>query len=221
MLRNKYRLALGFTLIEILVALLIFAIVGVIAAMSLQSMIRVHKQLKKSDASLMQLQITMTLLRRDMMEIIERPVRNSAGGTDPAFAALSSNEIIFTRAGLINPFGLSQQSNMQRVGYVLQGDKLIRLTWDVLDQPAKAKPEKQVLLNNIASLQWQFVTDNNQTSSSWPPTVSAKNQQQESNSLLPKAVLMVMHLKNQGVIQGVFPIPARGVYASQNTPTPP
>ena len=209
----------AFTLIEILIALMIFAVIGVLAAMSLQSMIRTHKQLKKSDAQILQLQITMTLLRRDISQVINRPIRNESGGQDAAFTASGGNSIIFTRTGLINPFGMSQQSNMQRVGYTLQGAKLVRLTWDVLDQPPKAEPEKQVLLNDVHSLQWQFITDSGKKSSSWPPAIGS-NMQQENQSPLPKVVLMVMHLKKEGVIQGVFPIPARGVNAQANTTLP-
>lgn len=202
----------GFTLIEILIALMIFAIVGVMAAMSLQSMIRTHKRLAKSDAQLLQLQITMTLLRRDMMNVINRSVRDADGYSVPAFSATGLSGITFTRTGLSNPFNISQQSNMQRVSYQLVGDKLVRFTWDSLDEPPKANPEKQVLLDNVESLQWQFVADHNQTSSLWPPATGSRMQQE--NAPLPKAVLLVMYLKNAGVIQGVFPIPARGVSAS-------
>lgn len=202
--------ARGFTLIEILVALLIFAIMGVLAAMSLRSMIRTHSMLKKSDASLTQLQIAMTLMRRDIVQVIDRPIIDSDGTAEAAFIGSGSNQIVFTRTGLQNPLNISMQSNMQRVGYVLEGDKLIRLTWNVLDQPPRAEPEKQVLLNHVQSLQWQFLTDKNQLVSSWPPA-QGSNLKMQNQSSLPKVVEMVMQIENQGTLQGIFPIPARGV----------
>lgn len=198
----------GFTLIEILVALMIFAIMGVLAAMSLHTIIRAHAKLKKSDHALLQLQITMTLLRRDISEVINRKVRNASDDQDAAFSASGGNRIVFTRTGLLNPFNMSQQSNMQRVGYALQGNNLVRLTWDVLDQPPKAQPESQIILSNVESMQWQFIADDGSKSQSWPPSTGT-NMQRES-SPLPKVVLLVMHIKHEGVIQGVFPIPARG-----------
>lgn len=203
----------GFTLIEILVALMIFAIMGVLAAMSLHSIIRTREQLKKSDHQLLQLQIAMTLLRRDISQVIDRKIRDSNGDQEAAFLGSGSSEIVFTRTGLINPFNTAQQSNMQRVGYVLQGNNLVRLTWDVLDQPPSAQPESQVILSNVQSLQWQFITDNGSTSPSWPLTAGS-NMQKENSSDLPKVVLLVMHLKNEGVVQGVFPVPARGFNAT-------
>lgn len=204
----------GFTLIEILVALMIFAIMGVLAAMSLHSIIRTHMQLKKTDHQLLQLQVTMTLLRRDIAEVINRSARDASGNSESAFSS-QNNEILLTRTGLLNPFHANRQSDMQRVGYVLRDGDLVRLTWDVLDQPPHAVPESQIMLSGVQSLQWQFIAADGATSSVWPPAVNSKNLkiQTENLSPLPKVVLVVMHIKNMGILQGVFPIPARGVNA--------
>lgn len=202
----------GFTLIEILIALFIFAIMGILAAMSLKTIINTRQKLKVVDHQLLQLQITMTLMRRDLTQAIDRTVRDANGDQTPAFVAPGPTEIIFTRTGLLNPLNRHQQSDMQRVGYVLQGDKLVRLTWDALDVPPGAKPESKVILSGVQSLSWQFITDKGTTSDLWPPA-EGSTMQQEMTSDLPKVVLLVMQVKNEGVIQGVFPIPARGVYA--------
>lgn len=200
----------GFTLIEILVALMIFAIMGVLAAMSLHSLLRTHEQLKKSDQTLLQLQVTMTLMRRDLMQVVDR---------SPGFLG-SSGEIVFTRTGLSDPFDMSRQSNMQRVGYTIQKGGLARLTWNALNQPAKIKPESQIILPGVQSITWQFITDDGKKSSTWPlPKEKASSEIQANQSALPKVVLMVMHVKNEGVIQGVFPIPARGANATTQTTT--
>lgn len=211
---NNTRTQRGFTLIEILIALMIFAVMGVLAAMSLHTIIRAHEKLKKADHQLLQLQITMTLLRRDISEIIDRNIRDSDGNEESAFSGPGGSEIIFTRTGLTNPFNTNLQSNMQRVGYVLRGTNLVRLTWDVLDQPPHAQPESQVILSGVQSIAWQFIADDGSKSSSWPPATGT-NMQRESQSYLPKAVLLLMHIKNEGVMQGVFPVPARGNYAQK------
>lgn len=199
----------GFTLVEILVALMIFAIVGVLAAMSLRAMIRTHHALQKTDTQLLQLQITMYRLRQDIAQIINRPIIDSNDNIEAALVGINENKIIFTRTGVQNPLHISAKSNMQRVSYVLEKNKLLRLTWPVLDQAPDTKPESQVLLNHVQSVQWQFLTDHHQWVSFWPPA-NESNLQKENTSPLPKAIAMVMHIKNQGVVQGVFPIPARG-----------
>lgn len=203
----------GFTLIEILVALIIFAIVGVIAALSLHGVLLTNRELKTADNRLMQLQITMTLMRRDLMQVIRRNTINSVGAVIPAFAA-TKNSVRFTRTGLLNPFQLSHRSALQRVAYVFENQQVERWTWDALDQPPKIMPEKQVLLTHVQSLQWQFITSKGQTESLWPPIDKPPQSANQSQSPFPKVVLLVMHVKNVGVVQGVFPIPARGLYAT-------
>lgn len=206
-MRYKYS---AFTLIEILVALMIFAIVGVLAAKSLHAMIHTHHILQKKDQQLLQLQITMNRMRRDITQIIDRPIVDAEDSIEAAFVASQENEIVFTRTGVQN------SSPMQRIGYVFDKNKLIRLTWNALDQPPHLQPEKQVLLNHVQSVQWQFLTDKNQLVSSWPPKLNSNLQRQNSSSL-PKAVEMVMQIQKMGVIQGVFSIEARGVVNGETT----
>lgn len=220
MTTHKIHKTKGFTLIEILVALLIFAIIGILAAMSLKTIISAHRKLKIVDHHLLQLQLSMTLMRRDLLQVIDRKVRDANGDQEPAFLAHGPMDITFTRTGLVNPLNMRRQSNMQRVGYALQGDQLVRLTWDVLDEPPGAKPESQVILSGVQSLSWQFITNTGTTSEVWPPATGS-NMQREMASDLPKVVLLVMRLKKEGVIQGVFPIPARGVYAQTQPTTQP
>ena len=187
----------GFTLLEILVALMIFAIMGVLAAASLHTIIRVHRSLKIADHNVMQLMTMMTLVRRDISEVIDRPILDDTGNVAPPFFG-SDTQMEFTRTGLLNPFGVSRASNMQRIGYQLKGDKLVRLTWDSLDQAPHAQPEVLVLLDHVQSLKWQFITKNGQTSPVWPVPQHKQSLQHTNNTTapppLPNAVLMVMHV---------------------------
>ncbi|EKD91991.1 MAG: hypothetical protein ACD_29C00260G0002 [uncultured bacterium] len=204
---------IGFTLIEILIALMIFAIIGVMAALSLHSMIRTNNALKASDRRLMQLQIMMTLLRRDISQMIDRPILDADSTKEPAMTAPGDTEIQFTRTGMVNPFAVNRESNMQRIGYFQEGDKFVRLTWNVLDRAPFTKPEKQVLLNNVQSVSWQMIAGDGHMTRIWPPAINSIMEKQSDNSPLPLAVLMVIHAEKLGVIQGVFPVPARGIYA--------
>lgn len=202
----------GFTLIEILVALMIFAVIGVVAAMSLHSVIRARERLKVADQSLLQLEMTMAYMRQDFSQIVDRKIRNRDGQQESAFLS-EGNGVAFTRASLLNPFDNAREANLQRVAYRLEGKKLIRLTWDVLDQAPDSKPESKILLSDVESLSWQFITDNGRTANSWPPPTGSV-MQQESHSDVPKAVLIVMHLKDSGTLQGVFLVAAGGKYAA-------
>lgn len=209
----------GFTLIEIMIALVIFAIIGVLAALSLHQTIENNKALNIQDQRLMQLQLALTLIRRDIIQAINRPVISADGGKTAAFTG-SGSSIQLTRAGLINPFDVSKRTDMQRVGYALSKGSLVRQTWVELDRAPNAKPESQTLLNDVTSLEWKFIDRKHQTQSSWP---ASSNDAQQLPEPLPRAVLLTMHIKNEGEIDGVFPVPAQGgVSATTDTtdPTP-
>lgn len=205
----------GFTLIEILIALVIFAIVGVLAASSLHMMIREHARIQKADAQITQAEVAMTLLRRDFSEVIDRPITNNNGVQELGFFSAGNNEIDFTRTGIVNPLQLAQQSNMQRVGYVISGGQLIRLQWPSLDQAPNMQAAQKILLRGVISAEWQFVDDHGKLWNTWPP----KNVNAENITALPKAVSMVLHVEKIGLLQGVFPIPARGGMPHAQLPT--
>lgn len=199
----------GFTLIEILVALFIFAIIGTFAAMSLDSIIVSHAALKKVDQELSGLQMAMVLLRNDTRQIIDRPIQTAEGVREPGLIGSGGDEIEFTRTGVYDPLDTIQQSNMQRVAYTVQNQNFVRLTWDTLDRPPNDTPEVKILIPHVQSISWKFIARNNKVSSSWPPSTGS-NMQTESQSDFPKAILMIIHITNKGVVEGTFPVPARG-----------
>lgn len=64
----------GFTLIEMMVALVIFAIVGLLTTLSLHAVIQSHRHLKIADRQLQQLTMTMALMRRDVSQSVMPPI---------------------------------------------------------------------------------------------------------------------------------------------------
>lgn len=64
----------GFTLIEVMVALVIFAIVGLLASLSLHAVIQSNQHLKIADRQLQQLEVTMALMRRDVSQSVMPPM---------------------------------------------------------------------------------------------------------------------------------------------------
>jgi len=73
----------GFTLIEVLVAVAIMAVIGVAAAGSLNSLIRTSEGLKKRQAELARLEVLFTMIDRDLREIIPRRINNGEGMIEP------------------------------------------------------------------------------------------------------------------------------------------
>ena len=126
--------ALGFTLIEVLVALAIFAILALASFVALHALIKNQAQLSQQNSQWQQRLIAVTLLRRDVTQMQERSVLDTSGGRVPAIVLRGTDDIEFTTAVGRNPLDTRPISALMRVRYQRQGEKLIRLVWPVLDR---------------------------------------------------------------------------------------
>lgn len=193
----------GFTLIEIMLALFIFAILAMIAATGLFAVIKSRDITTKHVNRLLALQIANVIIQRDILQAIDRPITDKNGQPLPAFI-LKNNYMEFTRAGFTNPFGTYRRSNLQRVAYVYQGNDLIRETWLHLDRAPTAKPTKKVLLKNILKYKVILLGNDKKTYNSWP--LPRTNNQYHP---IPKGVEIFLTLKGLGTMNRVFAI--RGI----------
>ena len=106
-----------------------------------------------------------------------------------------------THAGFTNPLGQLQRSIL-RVHYFIDHDNVIRETWPVLDQTPGTSSDKRKLLSSVTQLQFQYLDDKNQFQVQWP----AKN---HPKAILPKAIRVVLTLKNWGKISQLYLIPGQ------------
>jgi general secretion pathway protein J len=193
----------GFTLLELLVALAIFALISVALFGSLTSMIDTKQHLEADSNKLRELQTTFRLIGRDIEQAIARPIRATY---QPELPALIWTEhpgsLELTTNGRRNPVRM-KRSSLQRVAYRLEDGLLIKDTWPVLDRAIDSEPFSQVLLRDVESFEMSFVGENGQTSRSWPPE---NNVSGASTVLLPKAVQVHLYLKRWGRIDRLFVI---------------
>lgn len=162
-MRVKSR-AHGFTLMEVLLALFIFAIVMTMIAGGFNVAMRAEQQVAAASKQLKTFQIAETIITRDIEQVIMRPVRNENGELLPAFIFSPSDEnmLEFTRAGNVNPQSSAKRSTLLRVAYSLVDGNLVRKTWRVLDRTADSLPDQRVLLHNVDSIQLQTLNKENE-----------------------------------------------------------
>lgn len=219
----------AFTLFEILIALVIFAILGIIVAVGLRRTLQSNQRADQADQRIQQLEVAQALMRRDITAIIDRPISDRDGQTLPA-VQLKPDEIEFTRGGLINPLGGSNRSDLQRIDYAYRGGTIVRKTWETLDRMTSTKTASMTLAKNVSNFSIKVYNQNNKLQNSWPNDAdsneigNSKDQQPESD--LPKAVQITFTIAGQGSIEDIIPIPSRGVANQQNgnsnvKPTPP
>lgn len=190
----------GFTLLELLVALSIFALISVALFGSLTSMIETKQHLEADSNKLRQLQTAFRIIGRDIEQAIARPIR---GAYQPQLPALMWTEhpgnFELTVNGRRNPVRL-KRSSLQRVAYRLEEELLIKDTWPVLDRAIDSEPFSQVILRDVEGFEVSFV-ENGNSSRSWPPESNVSG---TSAAMLPKAVQVHLYLKGWGRIDRLF-----------------
>lgn len=196
----------AFTLIEVMIALLIFAIMAVITSVGLATVLKARERASENSQRLSAAQLAITIMTRDFTQMINRPISDSQGSLAPPIIA-NNGYIEFTRAGYVNPDMVLPRSTLQRVAYRVSNDQLVRISWPVLDRAPDTKPESRILLNNVSNFQIRYLDYKNQFNNSWPPTQSTA-QTQTAQSPLPKAVEITIAIKNWGTIQRLYMVPS-------------
>jgi general secretion pathway protein J len=215
----------GFTLVELMVALFITAIVFVMGYRTLDQALNSRKEVEQQAARLLAIQQAMRTIEQDFATLQPRPVRNQLGnGYDPALttaqsaalgslsgASLGNNNggtplVTLTHAGWTNPAGLPR-SELQRVTYLLGNGTLIRAWWPVLD-PTSATPQQQrVLLEGVKSVSLRFMDSGQNWRTDWPSTAVGANAGQIGLRVRPIAVEVTLELNDWGVIVRTIEVP--------------
>jgi len=196
--------SLGFTLVELLVAMAIFATIAIISYSGLASMLKTSKAVEIDAARLKEIQTTVLFMQRDLLQSVNRPVREEYGSAIEALRSSDQGDILleFTHGGRRNPAGFLR-SSLQRVGYGIDDDEnLVRYIWPVLDRSQDTKAKKHELLSNIEGLEFRFLDHSNSWVESWPPITTDGRVVP-----LPRAVEFTIDLKDLGRIKRLIVLP--------------
>ncbi|MCH7509718.1 MAG: type II secretion system minor pseudopilin GspJ [Proteobacteria bacterium] len=195
----------GFTLIEILVALAIFALMAV---MLFGGFIAVSNQVDWSRARaarLQQIQTAMLYLARDFSQLQPRPVRSELGDFKEAALSADARSIYLatlTRGGWSNPAGIPR-STLQRVAYQLEDRQLVRLDWPVLDRVSGTQPRRTEILDDVDEVIIRYLDAQLEWHENWPPLGS---DDAVAAWLRPLAVEISLDLSDHGRITRLLEI---------------
>jgi general secretion pathway protein J len=156
----------GFTLIELIVALVLVVILSVIATTGLHQLIKIDGRLRDINDSLSELNIAVWRFENDITQLQMRHVLDEAGAPEP-FISLQADDLSFTTATMLPPGDNTGMVDFMRVDYRLEGKKLVRITYGVVDRVVNTKTFQEVLLNNVANVTWTFMDSQHEWQSSW------------------------------------------------------
>ena len=203
--------AQGFTLLELLIAISIFALLGLGTYRMLDSVLRSDEATRKQEQSLRELMRALWSLERDLQQVIARPIRDNFA--DPRGAFLGESQALdgsaafeLTRSGWRNPTGVAR-SQLQRVRWRLAGDSLERVYWVVLDRAVDSEPRVQKVLGGVETLAVRYLDPEGNWQTDWPPPQNAQGGDDDELSRLPQAVELTLEHKRYGKLVRLLRLP--------------
>lgn len=162
--------AQGFTLLEVLVAVAIFALLGMAAYSGLDAVLKARARLDDENRHWRALALFWVRLERDLAAYVERPARLRGGAPQASFlgeATVNSEyaaQLELTRLGAAD----AGAAPPERIAYRLRDGKVEWLRWPALDSAPRAEPDVAVLLEKVASLEFSYRDKTGVWNLRWP-----------------------------------------------------
>ena len=198
----------GFTLIEILVAMAIFTLIGLASTGLLTTVIDSNNLSQERFEKLQLLQRAMVTIERDIQQAVSRPVRANGEKQEIVMAGgevdgSDDDGIGFVRGGWHNPQLMLPRSTLQYVAYRLRDNKLERLYSNYVDNVIGYEPKVRVLLENVESFKVEFLSGNS-ASSTIKDDDDIKWNEKYQDTVLPRAVAIEFVSKDFGMLRREF-----------------
>ena len=190
----------GFTLIEVMVALMIFALLTGVAYRGLDAVLNANARVEQETDKWSTLALAFLNVQQALAAAVDRPIRDRDGGIGAAFIGLASvrNEdeapLVFTRMGFPGHRGVL--ADLQRVGYRLRGDRFEQLIWPALDHAPGSAPQAVELAAGVAGFSARYFAIGGAVQTSWPVAGDA--------ATLPAAVEVTLRLATGEEITRLF-----------------
>ncbi|MBS0368702.1 MAG: type II secretion system minor pseudopilin GspJ [Proteobacteria bacterium] len=184
----------GLTLIELMVALAIFAILGVLSYRALSEVATSRDRLEANFERWRAIGRSMQRIDTDLLQAVAPGEQRGMPGGVPALSSTSTPAMILGRSA--NGGGpefqflrLDDSRGVRRVGFRLVDGRLEWLRWS--GRELLGEPSVEPLLDNIRDLRWRFLYNNNRLDA-WPPG--------DRRAALPDAVILELDLPDVGTI---------------------
>lgn len=153
----------GFTLIEMLVALAVFALLAVAGAALLGATLEGRETAAAAAGRLAELQQARAILRDDISQMRARAMRDADGDRRPwrflgnVRPVAGEPLMAFTRGGWSNPGRAEARSDLVYVEYRLEEGRLVRHLLPRPDPTRETPESRRVLLDGLSDLQLSYL----------------------------------------------------------------
>jgi len=202
----------GFTLLEVMVAMALLAMLGLAAALALNSGMRSQRVVSDSIDALQRLQLTQQLMRRDLEQIVVRRGRGEQGdfraqvleahagaGDDPQGVILD-----FYKTGRRILSRQSPGAILEHVRYRFRDGRLMRESSPLLDTPVGTRWHSVTLMEALAGVEVRFF-HNGHWVDQWPPVRTTAVG--ETLMELPAALELSLETERYGPVAQVVLLP--------------
>nr|VFK57313.1 MAG: general secretion pathway protein J [Candidatus Kentron sp. TC] len=197
---------LGMTLIELLIALAIFAVISAITYGAIRAATETQRRIEAQTSRFAALRKAIAVIGRDVSQMIGRPIRDEYGEPLPALRSSDGDlySMEFTRTGWQTSTGVNRV-RLRRIAYALDDGRLLRLIWNVLDRAEDSLPSSSVLLTEVDAMEIRYLDTDNQWLSEWP--LERAGAETSFDAELPRAIEINMDIANIGRIRRLFALP--------------
>ena len=165
----------GFTLVEMLVALSLFAAIAAMGVALLRSSVDTQDAVQERLKAMGGINRLRAVMANDLAQAVQRSTRGPAGEAIPAFIG-SSTGFAFVHGGA-GALDSSPRPNLERVGYALVGGEWRRATQPMLDGAALGDGDR--LVGEVAAVVVRYRDERGTWSENWTS---------EPGDRLPRAV---------------------------------
>ncbi len=199
--------ARGFTLIEVLVALAIFAIMSGIAYRGLGSVLDARARIVDDNRKWREVALALAMIERDVSAAADRVARSREDLQLPAF---TGNAPELSRESAVFEFSRMGDGNApaRRVAYRLRDGALELLAYPSIDAAPRDEVKSYALLTGVKAMATRFLDAKGNWQPRWPVlNTSAAAAREAKENPLPRAVALTITLDSGEDMTRVFALP--------------
>ncbi|MBO1256833.1 type II secretion system minor pseudopilin GspJ [Alteromonas sp. 5E99-2] len=198
--------AKGFTLLEILVAMSIFTLIGFAATGLLSTVIDSNELSGERFDKLQRLQRAMIIIERDLQQAVARSARidgeiSETVIEDGVSSESDADSLRFVRSGWLNPQFILPRSTLEPILYRVVEKRFERVSGHYVDGAIGNEPRVRVLLDDVTNFSVEFFIGN---------TLDGNVDWNESytGTALPRGIALEIDTESFGIIRREFELAA-------------